>query len=128
MSIKQRCSNGCAVRAADTVVQDWQAWELRCKHLTYREIGGELGIDPSTAYDVVQRAAQMVPDRGRLAEDHARHRRPARSDRVDARMICPDMPEHDLCALATNRSSLLRRPTRLPARREAGAAVAATSK
>jgi hypothetical protein len=57
-------SIGRAVRAADTVVQDWRAWELRCQHLTYREIGAELGIDPSTAYDAVQRAAQMIPTEG----------------------------------------------------------------
>jgi hypothetical protein len=64
MGIKQRASNGRAVRAADTVAQDWRAWELRRQHLTYREIGAELGIDPSTAYDAVQRAAQMIPTEG----------------------------------------------------------------
>lgn len=64
MGIRQRSSNGRAVRAADTVAQDWRAWELRCQHLTYREIGAELGIDPSTAYDAVQRAAQMAPTEG----------------------------------------------------------------
>jgi hypothetical protein len=32
--------------------------------LTYRELGAELGIDPSTAYDAVQRAAQMIPTAG----------------------------------------------------------------
>jgi hypothetical protein len=64
MPIKRRSSNGRAVRAADTISQDWRAWDLRCQHLTYREIGAELGIDPSTAYDAVQRAAQMIPTEG----------------------------------------------------------------
>jgi hypothetical protein len=64
MGIKQRSSNGRAVRSADTVAQDWRAWDLRCQQLTYREIGAELGIDPSTAYDAVQRAAQMIPTEG----------------------------------------------------------------
>jgi hypothetical protein len=64
MGIRQRSSNGRAVRSADTVAQDWRAWDLRCQHLTYREIGAELGIDPSTAYDEVQRAAQMIPTEG----------------------------------------------------------------
>jgi len=64
MSIKRRSSNGRAVRAADTIAQDWRAWELRRQHLTYREIGEQLDIDPSTAYDAVQRAAQMIPTEG----------------------------------------------------------------
>ena len=64
MPIKQRRSNGRAVRAADTVAQDWRAWDLRCQRLTYREIGAELGIDPPTAYDAVQRAAHMIPSEG----------------------------------------------------------------
>jgi hypothetical protein len=71
MSIKQRASNGRAVRAADTVAQDWRAWDLRCQHLTYREIGAELGIDRSTAYDAVQRAAQMIPTEGAAEMKHA---------------------------------------------------------
>ncbi len=37
---------------------------MRCRHLTYREIGAELDIDPSTAYDAVQRAVQMIPTEG----------------------------------------------------------------
>jgi hypothetical protein len=37
---------------------------LRCQHTTYREIGAELGVDPSTAYDALQRAAQMIPTEG----------------------------------------------------------------
>jgi hypothetical protein len=64
MGIKQRSSNGRAIRAADTIAQDWLAWDLRCQHLTYREIGAELGVDRSTAYDAVQRAAQMIPTAG----------------------------------------------------------------
>jgi hypothetical protein len=64
MGIRQRSSNGRAVRPADTVAQDWRAWDLRCQHLTYREIGEELGIDPSTAFDAVQRAAQMIRTEG----------------------------------------------------------------
>jgi hypothetical protein len=62
MSIKQRSSNGRAVRSAGTVAQDWRAWDLRCQHKTYREIGEELGIDPSTAYDSVLRATRMLPN------------------------------------------------------------------
>jgi hypothetical protein len=61
MPIKQHSSNGRAVRAGETIAQNLRAWDLRCQHLTYREIGLELGIDPSTAYDAVQRAAQMIP-------------------------------------------------------------------
>jgi len=71
MGINQRSSNGRAVRAADTVAQDWRAWELRCQHLTYREIGAELGIDPSTAYDAVQRAVQMIPTEGAVEAKQA---------------------------------------------------------
>jgi len=37
---------------------------LRRQHLTYREIGAELGIDLSTAFDAVQRAAQIIPTEG----------------------------------------------------------------
>lgn len=77
MSIKQRGSNGRAVRAADTLAQDWRAWDLRCQHLTYREIGAELGIDPSTAYDAVSRAAQMIPT------DCAAEMKPAMLDEMD---------------------------------------------
>ena len=62
--VKQRSSNGRSVRAAETIALDWLAWELRCQHLTYREIGAELDIDPSTAYDAVQRAVQMIPTEG----------------------------------------------------------------
>jgi hypothetical protein len=56
MGIKQRSSYGRAVRAADTVAQDGRAWDLRCQHQTYREIGAELGMDPSTACDAAQGA------------------------------------------------------------------------
>jgi hypothetical protein len=64
MGIKQRGSNGRAARAADTVAQDWRAWDLGCQHFTYLEIGAELGIDPSTTRDAVQRAAKMIPTDG----------------------------------------------------------------
>jgi hypothetical protein len=36
----------------------------RSRHLSYREIGEQLGIDPSTADDAVERAAQMIPTEG----------------------------------------------------------------
>jgi hypothetical protein len=41
-----------------------RAWELRSRHPTCAQIGEELGVDPSTAYDAVQRAAQMIPTEG----------------------------------------------------------------
>ena len=44
--------------------RDHRIQHLRCHHLTYREIGEELGIDLSTAYDAVQRTAQMIPTEG----------------------------------------------------------------
>jgi len=71
MPIKRRRSNGRAIRAADTIAQDWRAWDLRCQHLTYREIGAELGVDRSTAYDAVQRAAQMIPTEGAVVTKQA---------------------------------------------------------
>ncbi len=71
MPIKQRSTNGRAVRAGQTIAHNWRAWDLRCQHLTYREIGPELGIGPSTAYDAVQRAAQMVPTEGAVETKQA---------------------------------------------------------
>ena len=41
MIIRQRSSNGRAVRSAFTVEQDTRAWELRMASLTYAQIGTE---------------------------------------------------------------------------------------
>ena len=59
---QERSSNGRVVRAAETVAQDWRAWDLRCQHLTYREIGAELGLDPSSAYHGLDAPTQRAVD------------------------------------------------------------------
>lgn len=58
------------------VAQDLRTWELCCQHLTHRAIGAELGSDPSTAYDAVQRAAQMIPTMGAVEMNADRQQDP----------------------------------------------------
>jgi hypothetical protein len=57
MTIRQRASNGRAVRAPETVEQDKRAWELRTLSLTYAQIATELGIGESTACESATRGA-----------------------------------------------------------------------
>lgn len=61
MSINQRGSNGRAVRSAKTVKRDARAWELRVEHLTYQQIGDELGITKEGARQAVERHAKTIP-------------------------------------------------------------------
>jgi DNA-binding CsgD family transcriptional regulator len=51
----QRGSNGRAVRSAETIERDARAWELRVEHLTYQQIGDQLGITKEGARQAVER-------------------------------------------------------------------------
>jgi len=61
MGINQRGSNGRAVRSAETIERDARAWELRVEHLTYQEIGDQLGITKEGARQAVERHAKTIP-------------------------------------------------------------------
>jgi hypothetical protein len=65
-TIKQRGSNGRAVRSAITVEEDKRAWEPRTAALTYTQIGAELGIAESTACESAKRGAAMIPTEGMI--------------------------------------------------------------
>jgi hypothetical protein len=49
------------VRSAETIEQDARAWELRVEHLTYQQIGGELGITNEGVRQAVERHARTIP-------------------------------------------------------------------
>src|SRR5665213_281713 len=57
----QRGSNGRAVRSAETIERDVRTWALRVEHLTYQQIGDELGITKKGARQAVERHAKSIP-------------------------------------------------------------------
>jgi hypothetical protein len=57
----QRGSNGRAVRSAETIERDVRAWALRVEHLTFKQIGDELGITKEGARQAVERHANTIP-------------------------------------------------------------------
>jgi hypothetical protein len=61
MAIGQPGSNGRAARSAATIEGDAHAWELRVEHLTYQQIGDELGITKEGARQAVERHAKSIP-------------------------------------------------------------------
>lgn len=63
-SIKARDGRGRATRAPQSVEHDIKAAELRSKSKSYRQIAGELGVSPGTAYQMVQRGIKEIPTEG----------------------------------------------------------------
>jgi Ni,Fe-hydrogenase III large subunit len=89
--IKQRGSNGRAVRSAATAEQDKRAWELRTRSLTYSQIGGILGIAASTAYESATCGAALVPTEGMIELKRAEL---AKLDRIECHLRDAMTREH----------------------------------
>jgi hypothetical protein len=84
MTIRQRSSNGRAVRSAVTAEQDKRAWELRTLSLTYAQIATELGIGESTACESATRGAALIPTEGMV---EAKKCEVAKLDRRERNML-----------------------------------------
>jgi hypothetical protein len=63
-TIRARDHRGRAVRTPASVEQDLRAAELRSKSLSYRQIGTELGMNVSSAFQAVQRGIREIPTEG----------------------------------------------------------------
>ncbi len=69
------------MRSAFTVEQDKRAWELRIASLTYAQIGTELGIAESTAFESAMRGAALIPTEDMVELKKAELAKPDRIER-----------------------------------------------
>ncbi len=79
------------MRSAFTVEQDTRAWELRTASLTYAQIGAELGIAESTAYESAMRGAALIPTEDMV---EAKKVELAKLDRIERHLLGVMAKEH----------------------------------
>jgi hypothetical protein len=89
--IKARDGHGRAIRSLETVAQDQRAAELRSASLTYAQIGEQLGISVTAAYESVQRGFVLVPTEDVVAAKAAEL---AKLDRIERHLLGVMTREH----------------------------------
>ena len=82
--IKARDGRGRAIRSLETVAQDQRAAELRSMSFTYAQIGEQLGVSTSTAFERVTRGMQAVPTEGVV---EARRLELAKLDNIERKLL-----------------------------------------